>query len=353
MSAPGRAAPPGPERLTPPPAQHRLPTHILAPPGTFELAVAAFQRRRRLVVALPLAFAAIAVAVVIPRPRYYVARAAFVASEPQSMSGSLGALSSVASQLGVPGLSAIASSSSTASPQFYGDLLTSSAILHAVVTTTYDATGVGKFDGKPFRGDLVKYLDAKAKTPVDEQLAAMKQLAKSLLVVTVDRPTGIVRLEVRTKNRRLSALVARRLLDLINDFNLVRRQTQAGAEREFDARRTQAAVDTLRAAEGSLAAFRAANIDFSRSPQLGTHEAELERRVSMAQQIYTTIAQRYELANIEAVRNTPVVTVLDAPENLVEAQPRHTAAILLGAFFLGLLIACAIALRAERVSDAR
>ena len=324
--------------------------YAFAPPGTLELMISALMRRRRLMVGIPFAITALAILAVIPRPRYYVARAAFIASEPQSMSGSLGALSSVASQLGVPALSAIASSSSTGSAQFYGDLLTSAAVLHAVVTTSYDATHTGPFDGRPFRGTLIDYLDIKAKTPADAELTAMKALAKPLLTVTVDRPTGVVRLDVKTKNRVLSALIARRLLDLTNEFNLVRRQTQAGAEREFDAKRTQAAADTLRTAEATLAAFRAANIDFSRSPQLGTHEAELQRRVTMDQQIYSTIAQRYELANIEAVRNTPVVTVLDAPEGLVEAMPRHTIAIVMAAFFVGLMIATIVVLRVERVS---
>jgi uncharacterized protein involved in exopolysaccharide biosynthesis len=181
----------------------------------------------------------------------------------------------------------------------------------------------------------------------------MRQLARSVVVVTVDRPTGIVRLRVKTKNRQLSALVARRLLDLVNDFNLRRRQTQAGAEREFTLKRTQAALDSLRVSEAALAEFRASNIDFSRSPRIATREAELQRRVSLAQQIYTTVAQRYELANIEAVRNTPVVTVIDAPEGLVEARPRYTIFIILGAFAVGFLIAAVIALNAERLATAR
>jgi len=68
----------------------------------------------------------------------------------------------------------------------------------------------------------------------------------------------------------------------------------------------------------------------------------------LAQQIYTTIAQRYEIANIEAVRNTPVITVVDAPEGLVEARPRYTIAIVLGAFALGVAIAAMIAVFSAR-----
>jgi uncharacterized protein involved in exopolysaccharide biosynthesis len=319
-------------------------------PGGSELATywAACRNHARLLLALPLGLALVALAASLLRPRPYAAHAAFIASEPASMSGSLGALSSVASQLGVPGLSAVASSSATGSAQFYGDLLTSATLLHAVVTTRYDATDVGEFGGRPFRGTLVEYLDPHANTQTDRELAAMKGVARSMVTVAVDRPTGIIRFEVRTKNRRLSELIARRLLDLVNDFNLKRRQTQAGAEREFDARRAQAALDSLRGAEDALAEFRASNIDFSRSPRLGAREAGLQRRVTLAQQTYTTIAQRYELANMEAVRNTPVITVLDAPEGLVESRPRHTAAIAIGVYAASMALAFGIALALER-----
>src|SRR5437764_495150 len=112
------------------------------------------------------------------------------------------------------------------------------------------------YGGKPFKGTIVDYLDVDAKTQMDRELSTMQAFSRNILKVVVDRPTGIVRLQVRTKNRQLSALVSRRLLDLVNDFNLRRRQTQAGAEREFDLRRTQAALDSLRAAESSLADFR-------------------------------------------------------------------------------------------------
>jgi len=313
----------------------------------------ALGRHLGLVIGIPIVFAAVALVVVLLRPRPFVARAAFIASEPASASSSLGALSAVASQLGIPALSQIASSSATGSAQFYGDLLTSQAMLNAVATTRYEATSTEAYGGEPFQGTLIDYVKPTGFTATDRTLATMNTLAKRIIAVTVDRPTGIVRIQVRTKNRQLSALIARRLLDLVNDFNLRRRQTQAGAEREFSARRAQSALDSLHTAETALADFRSTNIDFSRSPRLGTREAELQRRVTLAQQIYTTVAQRYEMANIEAVRNTPVVTVLDAPEGLVEARPRYTAAIAAAAGVIGLLIGCVLAIRAERFTIAR
>jgi uncharacterized protein involved in exopolysaccharide biosynthesis len=352
MTLPGVHQPPLAERLVPPPGS-RFSSSPPDGPESVHFYMSALRKHRRLIVALPLLLAAIAIALSMSRARTYQARAAFLASEPSSMSGSLGALSSVAAQLGVPAISAMASSSASLSTQFYGDLLTSNALLHEVVTSKYTATNVGPYDGKPFAGTMVDYLAGDGKTQADKELDAMRRFTTNVLVVAVDRTTGIVRIQVRTKNRQLSALVARRLLDLVNEFNLRRRQTQAGAEREFDARRASAARDSLRAAEASLADFRATNIDFSRSPRLATRESELQRRVALAQQIYTTIAQRYELANIEAVRNTPVITVLDAPEGLVEARPRYTALIALAAFVIGVVIACIYALSAERLSQRR
>ena len=315
--------------------------------------VAVLRMHIRLIIAIPLALAALSVGGSLLRPREYAARAAFLSSEPGSMSGSLGALSSVASQLGIPALSAVAQSSGGQSTQFYGDLLTSNTLLHSVVTTRYVATTAAENGGVPFEGTLIDYLEVSGKTQTDRELAAMDRVARSMLVVSVDRPTGVIRFDVRTKNRQLSALVARKILDLVNEFNLRRRQSQAGAEREFDAIRARASLDSLHAAESALADFRATNIDFSRSPRLATREVELQRRVSMAQQIYTTVAQRYEIANIEAVRNTPVITVLDAPEGLVEARPRYTRQIAMGVFTVGLVLACLVALSMERLKSAR
>lgn len=316
---------------------------------------AALRNNVRLVVALPVAFAAAMGTASLLKARTFVARAAFVSSETSNATGSLGALSAVASQLGVPGLAALAGGGGTAnsSPGFYADLLVSNSLLHEIVTAKYDAPADGPYEGRPFSGTLVDYFDPRGLTAIDREISVMKQFATQNLIVAADRTTGIIRLEVRTKNRILSGLLARRMLDLVNDFNLKRRQTQQGAERDFDAKRAAAALDSLRAAESALAQFRTTNIDFSHSPALTNREAELQRRITLAQQVYTTIAQRFEIANVEAVRNTPVVTVLDAPEGLVEARPKFTVAFTLGAFLAGLLLASAIAFRRERAAAGR
>ncbi|HEY9226730.1 MAG TPA: hypothetical protein VIP11_08800, partial [Gemmatimonadaceae bacterium] len=204
MSAPPRPAPVSPPPLQP--ERNASPRHFPGAIGSsnaFDVYLAAIRARLRIVLGLPIAFALVALALSLSRSRMFEARAAFIASEPQSLSGSLGALSSVASQLGVPALSALASSSATGSAQFYGDLLLSNAIAHDVVTTTYDATATGEYGGKPFKGTFIEYSRANAKTDADKEVAAIRYLGKTVVKVSVDRPTGIVRFTVRTKNRVL------------------------------------------------------------------------------------------------------------------------------------------------------
>ena len=75
-------------------------------------------------------------------------------------------------------------------------------------------------------------------------------------------------------------------------------------------------------AEDSLKAFMFENRQFSNSPQLVFEEDRLQRQVSMRQDLVSAIAQAYEQARIEEVRNLPVITVIDHPEPPALADPR-------------------------------
>src|SRR5437016_2127504 len=120
-----------PEPFSPPQGRG----HRLSPPGGMDADapwpyLAALGKHETLLIALPLVFATIAGASIVTQPRVYLAKAAFIASEPSSPSGSIGALSSVAQQLGIPQLTALANNTASGSAQFYGDLLGSTAVLN-------------------------------------------------------------------------------------------------------------------------------------------------------------------------------------------------------------------------------
>src|SRR5207249_11698628 len=78
---------------------------------------------------------------------------------------------------------------------------------------------------------------------------ALRVLRSRIITVSFDRQTSIVSIDVRTRWRDLSLSMANLLLELVNNFNLHTRQTQAGAESRFLAQRVDTARAELRAAE--------------------------------------------------------------------------------------------------------
>jgi len=262
-------------------------------------------------------------------PRHYTSRATFVPQEPMVPQG---IFSQLAAQYGFGSLA----SGGETSPQFYADLLRSTEILRQVVRHDFDPA-----TPEDSAGTLLRYFDLEA----DESYATMKAVEKlrDVLGVDVDRVSGVVRLEVHTKDPALSAAILQRMLDLVSDYNLRRRQSQARAEREFVERRLAEARVELAQAEERLAGFLRSNRRFEESPELTAEEARLQRELSLRQELFLSLSQNYESARIEEVRSTPVITVIDRPADTIQPRRRgtirKTALALIAGAFLGLGIA--------------
>jgi hypothetical protein len=123
---------------------------------------------------------------------------------------------------------------------------------------------------------------------------------------------------------------------------LQRRQSQAAAEREFTFRRLEEVRGDLRQAENRFEAFLERNRGFD-SPSLLFEQDRLRRAVSLQQQLFTTLAQAYEQAKIDEVRDTPVITVIEAPETPIRPEPRGTVRKVVLAALGGTLLGLALA----------
>jgi uncharacterized protein involved in exopolysaccharide biosynthesis len=129
-------------------------------------------------------------------------------------------------------------------------------------------------------------------------------------VIKVDNKTGTLRLEVETRDPYLSAAVATHMVRLLNDFNRNTRSLQARERRKFSQARTAESQQDLEQAEDSLRSFLTRNRQYE-SPQLMFERNRLERQVDLRQEIYRTLRREYEVARIEEVNDTPVLTVID------------------------------------------
>jgi uncharacterized protein involved in exopolysaccharide biosynthesis len=271
--------------------------------------MSALLRHRGWIIATSLLIVSIVVVSTILRPRTYTAHAVFMPQGPKAPSG----ISGIASQLGLnlPG------GDNGQSPQFYADLVRSRSILGAVTDTTYAVRG----ERGVVRQPLVRLLVPKGDGgPLHREKALEKLRANT--VATAGQKTGLVEVAVKAEAPDLAQQIVARMIDEINRFNLENRQSQAGAERRFTERRMNEALQELRSAENRQQRFLQGNREYGGSPSLLFEQERLARDVSLRQEVYTTLVQAYEQAKIEEVRDTPVLTMVEAPSEPVRPDPR-------------------------------
>ncbi|MGE3616090.1 MAG: hypothetical protein AB7L66_09485 [Gemmatimonadales bacterium] len=284
--------------------------------------------RRRLIVATALLLGLVTATAVLFRGRSYSSSTAFIAQAGRAPSA---ALSGIAAQFGisVPGTDA------NQSPQFYADFVRSRRVLGAAADSAFPGP-----DGLPTT--LARLLDVEADNPAEVRERVIEELEGRVSAAANTR-TGLITVTVRMPDAVVARNLAARLVELLNEFNLRTRQTQARAEREFTESRLEQARDELREAEDRLQAFLQHNRDYRSSPGLTFAADRLEREVSLRQQIVSTLAQAFEQARIEAVRDTPVITVVQAAEVPVRPNSRGLAVLtvlaVIGGAALGVIMA--------------
>jgi len=286
-----------------------------SPPGGDEISlielVNVVLKNRRLAVLTPLIIFFLVVGYTFIQSRTYSSSSSFM---PQSSSSQRSLTTDLAAQFGI----SLPAGEAGQTPQFYADLITSREILKDLIYNTY----VYYDDEETVQVSLPELLKIKGES---EELVREKtiQVLKKLISVSTDRETGLVTLTVQTKWAKVSQGITQDILDLVNQFNLTTRQTQATAEREFIEDRLEELEKELRDSEDALQDFLQKNRQWQESPELEFIHDRLYREVTMRQQVFTTLNQAYEQARIDEVRDTPVITVVEKPEDPVLPDRRR------------------------------
>ena len=202
-----------------------------------------------------------------------------------------GTLAGLAGQLGLPIMADAAQT-----PRFYAEVIRSRSLRERILTTYFQA---------PIRGatasdslSLIQILAVRGDDRADSLENGLKKLSNTISV-RVDNQTRIIRLTVESRSARLSADIANRFVDYLNDFNAQTRQSQARERRKFVEQRVQDAQRNLTDAEERLKAFYEANRSWQQSPQLVFEEGRLRRQVQMGQELYLSLKREHETARIE------------------------------------------------------
>lgn len=271
-------------------------------PSLFELAIPLL-RRARVLVLTPLIVVTGAITLLVIRGPQFRADSTF---QPQVREPVAGFAAGLAAQLGlnVPG-------ASIGDPvEFYAEVARSRDVIRKVALTEYRFASQA---GDSLAGDLPELLEIEGDTQDEAMRRVLREVGKRV-AVTTDREAGLIRVQVVTPWPELSVLVNRRILILIDTVNVERLQTHAAAERRFIETRLEQAREELAAAERDQERFLDRNRQYNDSPELLLGFNRLQRRVDLRQQVYVTLAQAYEQARIDEVRDTPQFTIIDRPE---------------------------------------
>ena len=244
-------------------------------------------------------------------PRRYSAGFTMV---PQVSDAGNSGLSSIASQLGVN----FGSIDLTQSPLFYSELLGSRAFNLALTGGIYRVDGA---DG-PRDSLLYEWMEAPGATPEQRHERAAILLRNKTAISSSSR-SGIVRFAVTLTDSALVRQVAMRALAQIDSFNLRTKQTQAHAERTFLEMRADSLEWHLRNAEDALVRFDERNRAVNLAPALRVERDRLSREKQVIENVGGIVRQQLERARMEEVRNTPVVTVVEAVRSPTWPERRY------------------------------
>lgn len=283
-------------------------------------------------------------------PRHFTVTVSFLPTAGADATSTLGGL---AAQFGV----SLPTDAPGSSPAFYVELVSGASVRRALAEHQYLWTqprpwwrGGGREDRA---GPLWAVLDlAPANDSVRGRVEAARFLAEAVSA-RATRESGTVTVSIRTRYPALSAQIGEQLLLLLNRFNQEVRHTQATEERKFVEGRLGQAREDLRSAEDRLQGFLQRNRSVENSPELLLERDRLTREVQLRQEVVTTLAQSYEKARIDEVRNTPVVTTLDPPRTPEEPDRRGLALKLVAAFCVLALTGAGWAMAAELLASGR
>lgn len=259
------------------------------------------------------------------RPRVYVASASFTSQSGES--GPSG-LATLAGQMGIQ----IPTGNESVSPDFYLSLLRSRVVLLPVARDTIQVPELGGA-----RKTVLDLLEIPAGSSQRREELGVAQLQRSI-GAAVSKSTGVISFTVTTRWRSVSLAIAQDVLDAVNDYNERTRQGQASAERKFIEGRLNLATQELRDAENRLTGFLKTNRTYSNAPDLAISKERLSRDLELRQEVFKTLTQAYEEARIREVRDTPVITVFEAPFAPSLPKPRG---LLIGTI-LGLILGALI-----------
>ncbi len=214
------------------------------------------------------------------------------------------------------------------------DLLKSRKLQNKIILKSWDNKKIDSIV------NLINYWEIEGDTQ-GEKLHEARLALENLIAIEKDKETGLIIISVLMPEPQLAADIANYITELITEYVSKERKTSTQQNINYIKERLSKVEDELANAENALKEFREHNRVISTSPQLQLEFGRLQRKVTIKQEVYLTLQKELELAEIELVKEKPVINILDQavkPEK--RFKPKRTIVVIVGTFlgfFLSLL----------------
>ena len=193
---------------------------------------------------------------------------------------------------------------------------------------------------------LIKILTGKVPSSSNDSLKlnsiGLSRLRRMVSIAT-SKITPVITIQVVASESQLASDLATAIIEELDKFQRRFKTDKIKEKRIFiDSRMIGVKKDLIKVEE-NLKTFRQQNKNRRSSPALMLEEERLGREVEVQTEIYITLLQESELAQIEEVENSRMITILDSPITpLHSSNPifsrRLILFIILGFFFSSIII---------------
>ena len=180
-------------------------------------------------------------------------------------------------------------------------------------------------------------------------------LRRNVVSALYDQRDGLTTFSATTRSAALSATIANAVVREINRFSADQLQVHASTERKFVEARRDVIGKELADAEEALSRFLMRNREPQLSPERKLEIDRLNRRVEELAAVVSSLSESFEKARIEEVRDTPVLTLIDAPAApaLPDRRPAAQWAVALAFLTAALLLGSILVLQSIGVVPRR
>lgn len=184
--------------------------------------------------------------------------------------------------------------------------------------------------------NLLEYSGKEVKDTVRALFAAINSY-NAMINIETNKETGLMKLNIESADPILSAEIANYVGEAVTKYVQENQGMEAKKNITYIDKRIDDIAKELRSAEENLKNYKLNNRD-TYSPQAQLELERLSRVLEIKQGVFLTLSQQRELAEIEKIKKTPVINILDKAEvPLLKIKPKRSI-ICVGFTFLGGII---------------